>query len=216
MDLAPSVPPGSPSPPPLPPPLKDSSPPQAWASRLRVWVNKSTALHAGVIIAMATGLIVLAVVQAVAIARIRLQATHERAALVRRETEILTAQTAALLRLSALPLGWAVRGAMLKDDMGSVDTYLQRIVQEPHVTGAALVGPDGKVRLASNRKLENRPAAELFSGVALNGQSPFVMASEGSARVVVPVMGYDRRLGTLILSYLAPTAEALEVASPTK
>ena len=104
-------------------------------------------------------------------------------------------------------MGWAVRSALLKDDLTSVDTYLQRIVQERHVTGAALVGADGKVRLAGDRKLEKLSAAQAFPGVALDGQSPTLAAGERDLRVVVSVMGYDRRLGVLIFSYARPTAD---------
>lgn len=182
-------------------------------SRVRRWLQGSSRLHAVVIVALAMGLVAMTAARSIEIGRIERRAIDERGEILRAATETMTAQTSALLRLSALPLGWAIRSAMLKDDMGSVDTYLQRIVQERHVKGAALVGADGKVRLASNRKLENRPAAEVFGGVALNEQSPNVITTEGDLRVVVPVMGYDRRLGTLILSYLAPTAEELEAAS---
>jgi hypothetical protein len=185
---------------------------QGLGARVLQWLKHSPGLHAVVIVVLAFTAGSLAVMRAVDVARIERRAAEERAVLVRTATDALTAQTSALLRLSALPLGWAVRSALLKDDLNSVDTYLQKIVQEPHVTGAAFVGPDGKVRLASNRKLEGHPATEAFPGVAINQQSPTTIAGERDVRVIVPVMGYDRRLGTVILSYLRPMGSDLEKA----
>lgn len=181
--------------------------------RLVRWLQTNPTLHAVVIVALALGLIALAVARTIGISRVKRRAAEERAAVLRAATEALTAQTSALLRLSALPMGWAVRSALLKDDLTSVDTYLQRIVQERHVTGAALVGADGKVRLAGDRKLEKLSAAQAFPGVALDGQSPTLAAGERDLRVVVPVMGYDRRLGVLIFSYARPTADDLAAAA---
>jgi C4-dicarboxylate-specific signal transduction histidine kinase len=158
-------------------------------------------LHAVVIVVLALGAAGLAIARVVDVDRVERRASEERAALARNATEALTARTAALLRLSALPLGWAVRGALLKDDFNSVDAYLQKIVQEPQVTAAALVGTDGKVRLASNRKLENHPVDEAFPGVRIDQQNPTTTSTDSDVRVIVPIMGYDRRLGTLILSY---------------
>jgi hypothetical protein len=170
-------------------------------------------LHAVVIAVLALGVISLAAWRAIDVARVERRASEERAALRAAATEALTTQTTSLLRLSALPLGWAVRSALLKDDLSSVDTYLQRIVQERHVTGVALIGLDGKVRRASNRKLENHTAQEAFPGISIDAQSPTVVPADRDLRVVVPVMGYDRRLATLVLSYLRPSADDLTVAA---
>jgi hypothetical protein len=196
--------------PPAPPSDGGGTPPrQGIGARVLQWVKHSPGLHAVVIVILALGAGGLAVMRAVDVARVERRSAEERAGLVRTATEALTARTSSLLRLSALPLGWAVRSALLKDDLNSVDTYLQKIVQEPHVTGAAFVGPDGKVRLASNRKLEGHAAAEAFPGVAVDQQSPTTIAAERDVRVIVPVMGYDRRLGTLILSYARTTGSDL-------
>ncbi len=141
--------------------------------------------------------------------RVRDAAADERAALVQSATQTLTNETSSLLRLSALPLAWAIRSALLKDDFATADAYVQRMVHEKNVTGVALVTTDGKVRLAGSRNLEGHPAAETFPGVALNGSEPAVNSADRDVRVVVPIMGIDRRLGTLIFSYATPSADTL-------
>lgn len=173
--------------------------------RLLRWIKGNPLLHAVVIVVLAIALVALAITHLVEIKRVKDGAAADRAALVERATAALDAKTSALLRLSALPLGWAIRDALLKDDYTSADTYLQRIVQERNVTGAALIGADGKVRLASNQKLETHSAAEAFPGIAINQESPTVVPTTKVLNVVVPVMGYDRKLGTLIFSYARPS-----------
>lgn len=181
--------------------------------RLKRWVASSPRLHAAIIGALALALVVLGVAHLIVVKRVRDAAIDERAAVLQSATQTMAAQTSSLLRLSALPLGWAIRSALLKDDFAAADAYLQRVAQEKHVTGAALVTVDGKVRLAGSRKLEGRPATDVFPGVPLNESAPVVISSEHELRAVIPIMEIDRRLGTFIFSYTAPTVEVAETAS---
>ncbi len=198
--------------PPTPPDAPPSSPgptapnlpkSRSWGERIKHWIVSSPKLHAVIIGALALALVGLAIAHLVAIDRVRDAAAQEHAALVESTTQTLNNETSALLRMSALPLAWALRSALLKDDFASADAYVQRMTQEKHVKAVALVTADGKVRLAGNRKLEGHPAAEAFPGVDLNGSAPAVSPVDHNLRVVVPVMGIDRRLGTLIFSYAA-------------
>jgi hypothetical protein len=157
--------------------------------------------------ALALALVAGAVAHLIEVRAVREAAADERAALLQSARKALTDQTSSLLRLSALPLAWAIRGALLQDDFATADAYVQRMVQEKHVTGVALVTADGKVRLAGSRKLEGHLAAEAFPGVALNDAEPVVVTSPNALRAVVPIMGIDRRLGTLIFSYAAPSTD---------
>ena len=186
-------------------------PPEArtWRERFKGWIISSPRLHAVIIGALALALVALAIAHVVEVHSVRDAAADERAALVQSATQTLTDQTSSLLRLSALPLAWAIRGALLKDDVATADAYVQRMVQEKHVKGVALVTADGKVRLAGNRKLEGHPAAEAFPGVLLNEAEPVVVTSDSVLRAVIPIMGIDRRLGTLIFTYAAPSVDAL-------
>lgn len=188
------------TPPPTPTaPVRSPHPAQALH-----WAKTNPTFHAVIIVVLCLGLVVTAVAGALSRRSEAHRAAADHAALVRSTNATLAAQTAALLRLTALPLGWAFRGALLKDDLTAIDTYLRRIVQEPHVTGVVLVGPDGVITHASDQKLQGRPAQKVFPEVKLDAQSPASVATDQDVKIVVPVMGYDRRLGTLIFSYALP------------
>jgi hypothetical protein len=176
--------------------------------RLGHWIKTRWRLHVVII-----GVLVLALAgslgwAALVARRAEGRRAAERASLVRDANDALVAQSSALLRLSALPLGWAIRGALLKNDLSTVDAFLQRMINERHVAGAALIGTDQKVELAGNRKLEKKAAQDVFPGVALDAGEPTVLSTGQDVKVVVPVMGYDRRLGTVILSYALPSPAA--------
>ena len=183
-------------------------------------MKTSRRLHLVAIVVLSLSSIVLGVCLVVAVqqgkARLESQRASlesQRASLVKTANEALTSQSAELLKLSALPLAWAMRAALLKDDFQTVDTYLQRMIRQARVTGAALVGPDGRVRLAGNRTLEKAPVAQAFPGVSLAAEQPAVITTGADVQIVVPVMGLDRRLGTLILSYEVPLLAGWDSAS---
>jgi len=191
--MTPTTPPASPTP--------VHSPPATSALR---WLKTNPTFHAVVIVALCLGLVVTAVAGLVSRRGDERRAAAERAALIHSTSAALAEQTSALLRLTALPLGWAFRAALLKDDLTAIDTYLRRMVQEPHVTGVVLAGPDGVITHASDQKLQGRPVQKVFPEVKVDAQGPTSVATGQDVKIVVPVMGYDRRLGTLIFSYALP------------
>src|SRR4051812_22058048 len=145
----------------------ESSPADRHSTTARAlqWVKTNPTLHAVVIVVLCVALLATAVADIVTRRTVERRASTEREELLHSSTETLAAQTSALLRLTALPLGWACRSALLKDDLTAIDTYLRRMVQEPHVTGVVLAGPDGVITHASDQKLQGRPAQKVFPDV---------------------------------------------------
>jgi hypothetical protein len=131
----------------------------------------------------------------------RREAERARQELDASSRKALEAQAGALLRLSALPLAWAVRVQLLKKDYREVGVYFGMLVKEPHVRRALLLLGDGVVRISSDQSLEGKRAADLFPGLTLEPDAPRVESREGEVLVIVPVMGLTSRLGTVIVGY---------------
>lgn len=113
----------------------------------------------------------------------------------------MSAQASEMLRLASVPLSWAVRASALKQDLDQVDDYFIQYVKEKHIQSLVFVGPDGVVLLATDKKLEGQPYTPLDAPM-LDGSSVRVLDDgEHDIVVVTPVMGYDSRLGTLVLTY---------------
>ncbi len=116
----------------------------------------------------------------------------------------ITERTATMLRLSAVPLGWAVRAQMLAGNRGEVESYLRRFVQEPGVSRVVFVNPEGTIEMTTDPKLERQAASSAFPGLDISANQVTVKGGAMEAVVSVPIMGYDNRLGTLIVSYAGP------------
>lgn len=130
------------------------------------------------------------------------RAAREHTSLLQAGAQALRVQGHELLRLSALPLSWAVRTELLQKDLSEVGVYFRQIVREPRVRRAALVGSDGVVQVASNQKLEGKSAAEVFPGVPMSAPEPQMLEpSPDEVVMTVPVMGLTERLGTLVVGY---------------
>lgn len=114
------------------------------------------------------------------------------------------------LKLIAVPLAWAVRTEAIQEDYVQIEEYLARLVKEPAVTRAVLVSPDGDIRITTDKKLQAEPASRFFGD--LTAGDGIALEQEGDElRLMVPILGYDTRLGSLIIGFsrraLMPTSD---------
>ena len=138
-------------------------------------------------------------------ARLESEAKAERATLAARAAAATTAQAGDLLKVSALPLSWAIRPALQERDYRQIGVYIQELVGIAGVKRVAVVLRDGNIKVSSDKELEGTPAAKTFPNANLAEDSPTIHA-EGDKPIeaVVPIMGLNARLGTVIVDYQAP------------
>ncbi len=158
-------------------------------------------LGGALILLFALGTLAVYVWKGVAVRTIERRFAVERAESSSAQRQALTTQARDLLRLTARPLAWSVRAELLRGNTGQIDDYFRELVHERGVASLILVDKDGRIALATNRKLETQPAASVVS-MALLGASEVASEESGSSlRMAVPVMAFDRRLGTLVVDY---------------
>lgn len=158
----------------------------------------------GVAVLLAFILVVLVVWNRYALHSLDQAAQAERVQMTQAQAKALDTQGREILRLAALPLGWAVRAEMLKDNLQQVDDYFRRFVRERGVESIVLVDRTGKVAVATDRKLEGQAASGLVSAGLLEAIEPTFEERPPAIRLAVPVMGFDSRVGVLILDYTFP------------
>ena len=168
------------------------------------------------LVVMAFAMAFLYIATEIHVDRVKAQAAADRARLeatARAERDILnagaavakTAQATEMLKLSALPLSWATRTALQDKDYRQIGVYLQELVAVGSVRRAAVILADGNIKVSSDKKLEGRSAAETFPSARLTEDTPTVnIGSDKSIEAVVPIMGLNTRLGTLIIDYESP------------
>ncbi len=126
--------------------------------------------------------------------------------------EALEERTRTLLRLSAEPLGLAVRDAAMEENYGTVGNYLDRVARTEGVRGVVLAVGD-TVRVSTDETHTGRALADVMpAGLAGGSEVQVEVAEDGAYRVGVPITGLNERIGTLVLTWVAP-ATAIEEGS---
>lgn len=126
----------------------------------------------------------------------------QRARLVQRSQQVVTSKTVDLLRLATIPLVWAVRKEMLRDNYDQINDYLTRFIKEPHIKQILVVKSDGSVAVATDKKVEGTAFSSLFPQLSMEQNEISVTVDEReNLRVVAPIMGLNAQLGLLILIY---------------
>jgi hypothetical protein len=142
------------------------------------------------------------------------QIETQRKEAVETQRQALASQAGTMLRLAALPLGWAVRTEMIKENFDQIDDYFRLFVKEPGVNRILLVDENERVRVATDRKLEGQPAASLVPASVLQATNVVLEESGDSIHMAVPVMAFDSRIGVMVLDYSPRDAAGAPAPAP--
>ncbi|MBY0499025.1 MAG: hypothetical protein K2P74_05385 [Nitrosomonas sp.] len=99
-------------------------------------------------------------------------------------------------------LSWAVRGELIRNNIDQIDQYLSEIVKMKDTERVVLINDDGKLLVSTDKRLEEANGTELFPREILNLQKITVRSDvDGKKVLVVPVMGLNKKIATVIVSY---------------
>lgn len=109
------------------------------------------------------------------------------------------------LKLLAKPYTWAVRNALLQNDKARLNEYAADIVKEKNVVVVMVIDPKNTVVSSSDKKWEGRDYLTFGPAAHLNADSAVVQKVNDSLLVLAsPVMGFNDKLGTVVLRYAVP------------
>jgi hypothetical protein len=117
-------------------------------------------------------------------------------------------QSSELLRLTATPMALAIRAELLANDIGDIDAYMNKLITEKFVKRIVLVDAAGTVVSSTNIKLKDQAAAAALPGVDLTMTEPHTTTAGADLRIVVPVMDFERLIGSLVLDYSSQSIDA--------
>jgi hypothetical protein len=165
--------------------------------RVTRWFVEPSWLHVALAAILAVAVIGLLVWRSVSVQNLEADVRATRA----QAREAMTVQAAELLQLTAIPMAWAIRSAVATNDLRDVDMYMDKLVHEDHVRRVVFVDGTGTIVASTNAKLEDQPAAVAMPGIDMVAAEPRVDRAGDDLRIVVPVMSYERQVGTLVLEY---------------
>lgn len=110
-----------------------------------------------------------------------------------------------MLHLMAKPLVWSIRSEMLRGNLEQVNIYAAELVKEQYVDMIYIVDPGGAIIVSTDKKLEGQLIGDRIDAGLLQTDSVQVTAAENGLLILTaPVMGFDKRMATIILNYEPP------------
>lgn len=102
-------------------------------------------------------------------------------------------------------LAWAVRGELIRSNLDQVDQYLNELVKMKDTDRVVLVSEEGKLLVSTDKRLEDENVANLYPQEILKPDNITVVTNVDDKKLlVVPVMGLNNRIATIVVSYNPP------------
>lgn len=132
-----------------------------------------------------------------------METKKQKAAVVKMANEQLIENNQQMLKLLSKPLVWSIRSEILRDNLEQVNILTKDIVKEKNIQVIYVIEPAGKIIISTDKKLEGKMATGIVESDLLESDSVLMShtISTGVTSLTAPVMGYDRRLGIVILVY---------------
>jgi hypothetical protein len=109
------------------------------------------------------------------------------------------------LRRFSTPFSWAIRREVMAANLDQVDQYFVDLVQLQGFQSAVLANPEGKIMVASDRKRLKTEFSSLYPAQYLHASAIKVeRAVDGKLRAIIPILGLNQHLGTVVLEYTQP------------
>lgn len=157
-------------------------------------------------IAVAAALIIgLWIWKSVQIGNIKDNATSEQQQLKEQAVRRVVQSHETHLKLLAKPYVWAVRSELMRGNINQVNLFANDMVKQKNMQRIVVANDKGIIVSSTNKKDEGALFSTIGSDVALNHDSTSVENVNDSVLVMTsPIMGFNNRLGTLLIRYTIP------------
>ena len=117
-------------------------------------------------------------------------------------TETLETRTLDLIRAAGTAAGFAVREALMEEDVTRLRSYADELVRKSSAETVIVTVEDGTVIASSDRNREGGMVDPTFRSLIHSLDTPiFERIEENRYRAVVPLTGLNQRIGLLIVMF---------------
>lgn len=139
------------------------------------------------------------------LAQLEAQQAQSRADLIEQARKLDASNAEESLKRFSTPLAWSIRRELMASNLDQVDQYLTQLVQIEGFQSAVLASPDDKIVVASDRKKLAENFSSQYPARYLQARDIMVERdASGGLRAVIPILGLNQQLGTLVLEYAPP------------
>lgn len=121
--------------------------------------------------------------------------------LTQQANSLIVDQNTRGLKLMAKPLVWAIRGEMLRNNLDEINIITTDLVKVKNIQDINLLNMDGRIINSTNKKLEGTIASDIYRNYLVLDSVQVINTSDSIARVIAPVMGYQSKLGVIVINY---------------
>lgn len=160
-----------------------------------------------ILITVIIGLVLISAVwiwKSIEVSNLTKKAETEKAALIREANLQIMQVHGEHLRLLAKPFVWALRTEMLQGNMNQVNLYMSDMVKEPNIQQIIVANDKGIVVASTNKKDEKQPFSSVAKGAGITSNEIKIDTSGSMIVMTSPIMGFNSRLGTLLIRYAVP------------
>lgn len=160
------------------------------------------------LITIAVAIVLLAVLwiwKSVEISNVEKKAENDRQALKEAAIKQIILAHEMHLKLLAKPYVWAIRSEMMQGNIDQVNLFANDLVKEQNFQRIAVANDKGLIVSSTNKKDEGQPFSTIGKAEGLNNNNTTVENISDSMLIMTsPVMGFNSRLGTLLIKYSIP------------
>lgn len=99
-------------------------------------------------------------------------------------------------------LAWAVRGELIRNNLDQIDQYLNEVVKMKNTERVDLIDNDGQLLVSTDKRHEDAKGEHLYPDELLTHTKISVHSNVDDKKLlVIPVMGLNARIATVIVSY---------------
>ncbi|TVQ06369.1 MAG: hypothetical protein EA361_19850 [Bacteroidetes bacterium] len=108
-----------------------------------------------------------------------------------------------MLRLFTRPMVWSIRSEMLRGNKEQVDMLISDIVREDNFQHIFVVNAEGEIFSSTNKRQEGQKATDYVDAEMLSMNATTIVQGEDNVLTLYsPILGFDRRIGTLVIEYI--------------
>lgn len=161
-----------------------------------------------ILIIVVVALVLLAAIwiwKEVQIRNVQSRAKQDQEALKVQATKVIARSHEEHLKLLAKPFVWALRTEMMQGNMNQVNLYLNDMVKEKNIQRIVIADTKGLIVASTNKKDEGKPFSTISKAEYMAGNNTTINNNNDSIIVMSsPIMGFNSRLGTLMIAYKIP------------
>lgn len=111
-------------------------------------------------------------------------------------------RTNSLLRITMIPFLWSMRTEIMRDNYIKVDEYFNQFIKEPGILYIGLVDLNGKIKLATDKKTEDKLFVDIYKENISGIESINIIERINDEKLIVaPITGINEKLGTIVILY---------------